>query len=404
VRNDRWRVMIVVTREPTRGLNQVSAEAAHGPPWDVAMMAAQLLKLGAEVRVVDQNAEHLAHRLVRREMKLWRADLVLLHAGGSHVARNPIPDARPLVSLLAGWSWPAPILAAGPLAQLYGEELLKSLPRLDGVLVGDVSAGLAAGYDPGLPGVASLKDGHYVVSPPSSEPLPEVLPAWQLLPLDSYAATSPTGQRAAVVGPLRGDAEDALTEVRHAVRRAGARFLVFADRDLGSDRARTEKVVRSMFGAAPGIPWMCRLRADRADPAFVLMLARGGCVEVLVVPPVPRDVSAQTPMDDPVRPRFEGAVEAVRVTGMNAAVLHVVGRPGQTRAMLSAWQRWFRDRHILVRPEVLVQHAGDRGPGLPRLEEARRQAGCWDNALTPADVERAVKMLLAPGTPATSGA
>ena len=404
MRVDRWRVMIVVTREPTRTPQLATAEAVGIPPWDVAVLAAQLLKLGAEVRVVDQNAEQLAHRLVRREMKLWRADLVLLHAGGSHVAANPIPDGRPLGALLAGWSWPAPILACGPLAERYGEELLKTLPRLDGVLVGPVPPALAQGYEPTMPGIGTLKDGKLVEPVRSEEPLPKVLPAWQLLPLDSYAETSPNGQRAAVIGPLTDDIDQSLAEVRHAVRRAGARYLVFDDRDLGADPERSSRLARKMFGAAPGIPWTCRLRADRAEPAFVLTLARGGCVEVLVVPPVPHDVSAQTPMDDPARPRFEGAVEAVRVTGMNAAVLHVVGRPGQSRAMLSAWQRWFRDRRILVRPEVLLQHAGDRGPGLPTLAESRKQAGCWDNGLSPQDVERAVKMLTAPTQPVSSGA
>ena len=52
----------------------------------------------------------------------------------------------------------------------------------------------------------------------------------------------------------------------------------------------------------------------------------------------------------------------------------------------------FTERNLVVR----VLHAGSRGPGQPTLDEARRQAGCWDNELTPAEVERAVKAVSQP--------
>jgi hypothetical protein len=388
------RVMLVITKHPARSLKFASSEVIGLPSRDVAHMAAQLLKLGAEVRIIDQNADGPVHRVVRREMKLWRADLVLLWAGGSLVANEPLPDERLLVQLLAGWSWPAPVLACGPLAIWYGEELLRSIPRLDGVFVGPVTEALAGGFDEGIPGVGTMQDGSLNVVPFNDvEPI-EVLPAWQLLPLDSYAHAGFPFQRMVSVR-LQGSVEDTLKEVRHAVRRANARSILIEDRDMGHDADLAEAVARKMFGAAPGVPWVCRLQADRATPPFVLALSRGGCQEVLVVSPSFRDVAGQTPMDDPDRPRFEGAVDAVRVTGMTACVQHVVGRPGHSRPMLSAWQRWFADRRIAVRPEVLLQHAGARGPGSPSLAESRRQAGCWENSLTPSDVERAVKRLTA---------
>jgi hypothetical protein len=387
--------MIVVTRNPAANLRQVKAEVEGPAPWDVAMVSARLMRRGAEVRVVDQNAEKLAHRMVRRELKLWRPDLVLLYAGGSRVSNDPIPDARPLVSLLAGWGWPGPVLAFGPLAARYGHELLKTAPRLDGVLTADVPMAFAQEFDPAIPGIARLEGGEFLSTPPlADEDDARVLPAWHLLPLDSYAEFSPGGQRTAFVGERQGDDADVIAEVRHAVRRAGARYLVFEERDFGADHEFSNAVARQMFGAAPGVPWTCRVRADHITPSFVLTLARGGCAEVLVVPPVPDEVPGQTPMDDPSRPRFEGAVEAVRVTGMSVAVKHILGRPGQTRAMLSAWHRWFHDRRIAVKPQVLRQHAGDRGLGQPDLAEARRMAGCWDNELSAGDVERAVKLLL----------
>ena len=123
MRVDRWRVMIVVTREPTRTPQLATAEAVGIPPWDVAVLAAQLLKLGGEVRVVDQNAEQLAHRLVRREMKLWRADLV------DHVEQVSTEEAVAMAIRLAreeglfgGTSTGGNVIAALRLAEQLGPE------------------------------------------------------------------------------------------------------------------------------------------------------------------------------------------------------------------------------------------------------------------------------------------
>jgi hypothetical protein len=392
----RWRVMIVVSKSPQRVLRMATAEALGPPSWEIAMMGARLLRHGAEVRVVDQDAEHLGHRLVRRELRNWRPNLVLLHAGGSELANDPVPDARNLASLLTGWNWPAPVLACGPLAMRYGPELLEKLPNLTGLMLGSVGESMARGFDLDLPGVATLVNGKLSVAPTpedAEEEDSDVLPAWQLFSLDAYAARTPGGVRTTFIGPLRDSAEATFLEVHHAVRRAGARALIFDDRDLGRDAELAEKVARGMFGAAPGVPWTCRVRADRVVPPFVLALAQGGCKELLVSSPTPPEMAALTPMDDPARPRLESAVEAVRVTGMSAVVLQLLGLRGQTRPMLSAWQRWFADRRIVVRPQVLLQHAGDRGKGKPTLDEARSRAGCWDNDLSVSDIERAVKML-----------
>jgi len=184
---------------------------------------------------------------------------------------------------------------------------------------------------------------------------------------------------------------DPWLQVQHAVHRAGARCIVFVDRDLGADVVYARALSRGMYGVAPGLPWMCRVRADRLDPVLALTIANGGCREVLVCAPVEPGVAGLAPMDDPSRPRIEGAVEAARVTGMSVVVEHVIGRPGHTRDLLAAWQRWFSDRRMVVHAQVRVLHAGAVGPGQPALREAAARAGCWENQLTPRDVERGVR-------------
>ena len=121
-------------------------------------------------------------------------------------------------------------------------------------------------------------------------------------------------------------------------------------------------------------------------------LARG-CVPNArrIVAAFERHAPALVPMDDPARPRMESAIEAARAIGLRAHLEHVIGRPGHTRAMLAAWQRWFRDRRMGVRAAVRLLHAGDRGEGQPRLADARARAGCWDNELRPRDVDYAVR-------------
>jgi hypothetical protein len=46
---------------------------------------------------------------------------------------------------------------------------------------------------------------------------------------------------------------------------------------------------------------------------------------------------------------------------------------------------------MTVHAHVRVLHAGDRGPRDPGLAAARDRAGCWDNALSPREVARAVR-------------
>ena len=199
----RWRVMIVVTKSPARGLQFVTAEALGPPPWDVAMMGARLLRHGAEVRVLDQDTEHLGHRVVRRELKNWCPDLVLLYAGGSVLADNPVPEVRNLSALMTGWDWPSPVLACGPLATHYGRELLTVLPRLTGLMRGPVGEAMAQGFDSSLPGVASLVDGELVQSPLASdveEVDADVMPAWHLFSLDAYASRCAGGLRTILIG------------------------------------------------------------------------------------------------------------------------------------------------------------------------------------------------------------
>jgi hypothetical protein len=179
--------------------------------------------------------------------------------------------------------------------------------------------------------------------------------------------------------------------VRHAVYRGGARRLAFVDRDLGADADFTRELARGMFAAAPGLPWSCRVRADRLDARLALALGNGGCQDVIVTSPAEQDAPGLPPMDDPTRPRIESAVEAARVVGLRVRVEHVVGRAGHTLEILGAWQRWFQDRRVPVYAHVRVLHAGDRGAGEPRLAEARRRAGLWDNEMRPRDVERAVR-------------
>jgi hypothetical protein len=388
--NDRWRILIVIADDPLRRLRMASSEAAGGPPRDVAVLAGRLLAAGGEVRVIDMLTEHQGARVVAREARWWAADLTLIHAGGSHLAADPVPDERPIKALLSSWSATTPIVAVGPLAWRYGHELLASMPKLSGWLAGTVGAELVGAWRPeAVPGLTT-RDG---AGPAALEDDGSVLPAWHCLPLEQYAGRGAAAMKVASIGAVRGDLDSVFAEIRHAVNRAGARFLFFEDRDMGAHPGLAEDMARHMFGIAPGVTWSCRVRANHIEPAFALALSQGACNEVLVVPDVTRDAPAHSPMDDPSRPGLEKGLEAVRVAGMMAFAEHVIGRPGHTRSSLFSWQRWFKVRRVAVRPRVRLVHGGEKGVGEPTLAEARRRAGCWDNELTGSDVEKAVRML-----------
>ncbi|GJM22228.1 MAG: hypothetical protein DHS20C15_21430 [Planctomycetota bacterium] len=386
----RWRILIVLSESPARGARLASSANTDLPSLDVALLAAQLIRLGAEVRVMDQAAERISPRTVRREAAWWKPELTILHAGGEAADDDPVPDAAPLQELLGGRGLSGRLFAAGPLAEHYALELLDRFDALDGVLLGAPSAELLSDTPESAPGVQGR--GQAPVSPhPLSEDLAAVLPAWHAFPLDAYPGRG--GLRSARVAVSGADPERDLMEIRHAVLRAGARFLQFECRDVGAHPEGMQRVARAMFGAAPGVGWACRLRADHVEPAFALALARGGCHEVVLLSPEARSAPGLAPMDDAHRGRIESAVETLKATGVSVAVEFVIGRPGQDRAQLLAWQRWFADRQIAVRPQVFVMQGGMRGPGSPTLDEALERAGCWDNELRTVHIEKAVRGL-----------
>ncbi|RKY21499.1 MAG: hypothetical protein DRQ55_04185 [Planctomycetota bacterium] len=386
--------MIVVVPEGTRGSRLASSDVLAAPPRDAACMAATLLRLGAEVRIMDVGIEQLSARVAAREARWWHADLVLFHAGGPDVVDDPLPDSRPLTALLKA-QWPeAPLLLTGPLGRRYGAELLSRLAGLAGVLEGPVGPWMLGDVDlehaPGLLTRERDQRGQAELEAPSD------LPAWQLLPLDAYPGWGARKERMVSVGVAQ-DTEGLLAEVSHAAQRAAARFLVFDARDLGARHEATIELCRNMFAAAPGVIWSCRVKAEHMDARLALALAQGACSEVLITPSSAPEAAAQEPMDDPDREPLEAALDAARVAGLSGVAMHLVGRPGHRVPILDGWQRWFAVRCLPVRPHVRVVHAGERGPDAPDLAQALARAGCWDNELSPSDVERAVKRLSAPG-------
>lgn len=394
----RWRIMLVVLRDPPSAARLPRCDVFGTPPREAATLAAQFVHEGAEVRLLDQEAEQMTDRTMRREVKLWRADLVVLWAGGSMLADAPIPDAEPIASFLAGWESPCPIVLMGPLARHHGHELLERHAELVGALPGGPTKDLSRRWEPGDAPGAVVRDGDAIRRVPGVAPDfdHDVLPAWHVLKLEAYDGDAP-GHRRRLEIFVGGSVRGALKQAGHAVRRGGARFLVFADRDFGADLEVLEGVSRGLMGEVPGVPWACRIRADRITPAVALQLLRGGCAEVLIASPSDGASPGLAPMDDPLRSRIEAAVEAVRTTGMSPIVEHVVGRPGHTRDILAAWQRWFSDRRMVVSPTVRIVRPCDVEGDGPGLDEALERAGRWENELDPKDLQRAIRSVTARG-------
>ena len=214
----RWRVLIVVVPEVGRGLRYATSELADRPPREAVTTAARLLRLGAEVKVMDTGVEQLSPRVVTKEARWWHADLVLVDAGGCHLADDPLPDAKGLSKLLnADWPSGVPILLTGPLAWRYDAELLGAHPNVVGVHRGPVGEWMVGGFEPGTAPGLTTRDGE--AHPPAADAVDD-LPAWHLLHLEGYPAFGPQGVRVATIGERGDDLEGLMDEVRHGVQRA----------------------------------------------------------------------------------------------------------------------------------------------------------------------------------------
>jgi anaerobic magnesium-protoporphyrin IX monomethyl ester cyclase len=257
----------------------------------------------------------------------------------------------------------ATVVIGGPHATIYPERSLRETGA-DLAVLGEGERSiveLASGAAPEtVPGVAFLRDGALVVTPPR-EVLAELdtipLPDRSLLDLSKYARdteygleTAPGGRLMRVMSsrgcashcsfcarhrifsrsPRYRSAENVVEEIREGVQRHGVNSVVFMDDTFTQEPAHAEAVSRAILDARLPIQWAAITRVGMPKDLLRLM-HRAGCrlVELGVESGSPRileGIKKGITVEEVVRTFRES-----REVGLKTKAFFMVGLPGETR-------------------------------------------------------------------------
>ena len=324
------------------------------PPTDLANCAALLEHAGAEVSIIDANAEDAPPQEVARRshgfdkafvtstsLDRWQCPHLDLtpFLETTHALREVVPEVY--VMGTHGTVRPVEILeASGARAVLRGEPERTILDLVNGNPL------------PEIRGI-TFHNGDGPVSNPEQKPvnmdeLP--LPAWHLLPMDRYHYEV-LGDRFSLFEMSRGCASHCTfcllktygggvrkksldrmaREVEDAVRNHGVRRAYFIDLEFTVLRKQVVEFCHWLIRQNYDFSWCCQTRLDLVDDELLALMKRAGCRLIhFGVEAANDEILANVEKEITVREIEEG-LRKVHAAGIESACFFLMGFPESTR-------------------------------------------------------------------------
>lgn len=283
------------------------------PPIGVASLAAWMLNLGHDVRIIDMNVSPETLDEQARRTDAWYPEVV-----GVSFMTNQYSAALKLIRFCRE-TWPKSfIVCGGPHACALPEAIMHEAPQLDAVAAGEgevtlerLTACLSSGSAIGLDEVPGLyyrsKQGQIVKS---SNPIQFIdfesapWPAWNLLDLGAYRIASAGGDTSkptfailssrgcpgqcifcdshTVFGRrFRGrSAKNIFGEIMFLHERYGMERFDFVDDLITFDRDRVYELCKLLMESPKEFIWSANARLDTVDEDMLLAMRSAGCVRV----------------------------------------------------------------------------------------------------------------------------
>ena len=357
------------------------------PSLGLAMIASYLEHGGAEVRILDMQAEAPQPDRFRSEPP---PDFIGLSAT-TVLAESAYAVGDWLRSL-----WPGvPLVFGGVHATLLPQEILNRFP--DALVIrgeGERSmARLLAGhpYDD-IKGLACLRDGAYWqhAETDTIEDLDRMpMPAYHLLPMKQYRASLGGALRhpsmsifstrgcpgrctfcnSALTKRLRyRSAENVVREIELLKRTFGVREIGFYDDTFCANPNRVREICRLLIERRVNVTWSCMSRVNFADEDTLRWMGRAGCHMICY-----GVESADTEILKNLRKgiqldRVEDAVAMTRRNGIRTRLSFMYGNPGETRESM----RRTLDFALHINPDLVQFNITTPYPGTEMFEWADR--------------------------------
>lgn len=329
-------------------LRELTKKSSASHPLGLLSIASILKLHGWEVRVLDLLIG-VTRETLRREIAEWKPAFLGIGCstaefGGSlEVAREAREGAPGL-----------PVIMGGPHVSFLPEETLRS-GYVDYVVMREGEStiiellGAMDGFWPvsRVRGVAYLRDGELMISPPRS-----YLTQLDQLPLAPFSLVSPDGYlaRTTIVssrgcpggcifcasGALSGrhyrmrSPESVWSEVYYRYRKSGDNYFVLFDDTFTSDPSRVGRFCDLILASRCKLQWRCNSRVDQATPDVLGRLAAAGCLAVHYGiesgdQHILDSISKGVTLD-----QIEQAVSGAAAHGMTAMCSFIIGHPEDT--------------------------------------------------------------------------
>jgi len=376
-------------------------------PYGLATIASTLEGAGHHVEILDLNAQRMSEEEIASELSGRSWDL----AGVSGLITT-YSFQRWLIPLLRDLRPHAPVVSGGGLATCVPELVLSRTP-VDMVALGEgeqtsleLAETLERGGDPAE--VAGLmvrrRSGEVVRTEPRAlvadlDSLP--LPAWHLLPMETYLANpiwgAGTGNLSGFLGerlPKRSmniiasrgcpfscnycyhlfgrsryrirSAENIADEVHALVERYHVDFVGFVDDNFMADAKVVTGFCDSLWRRGIRVRWGCHGRVTSAEPDLLRRMADAGCVWIgygieSASPEILRRMNKRADPD-----RAAQAIIETRRAGIYANTTFMMGYPGETRETVEETVEFCKRLGIVQRFFLTTPY-----PGTPLYEQVR---------------------------------
>jgi len=284
------------------------------PPIGLASLAAFVIQLRHEARIIDFNVKNLSEKEFESKLKSYSPDLI-----GISFMTNQYASAVELVRVSKNKLPKVFVIAGGPHASALPEELLEEVPELDIVVYGEGEVPLRELIDAfeenGLSDVSKVPNisfrthlnGKIVKTPPTTEVFDfrtPPRPAWHLLDLTKYRVFSAGGNPAEITFALlssrgcpgrcvfcdshtifgrkfRGrTAEDIFDEVLSLHETYGMVQFDFVDDLVTIDKRRMFDFCELIQNSGIKFRWMANARVNSLSEEMLLKMKESGCVRI----------------------------------------------------------------------------------------------------------------------------
>lgn len=369
----RFNGLFVIREERCAGISPTSLN----PPLGLAYTTSFLMDNNYEVKLIDANGENLDFNSIRKEIKSYSPDLIILKTSPATMRYDlKITDIAKKINPNTKTALDDSIVGA-----TLPKEILSFFPNLDIVIKGEpelTSLNLCKALEKGsnlkkVGGIA-FRDSRHIYVTRDGERIKDLdtlpFPAYDFLPISEYFSvsfskktpwTTMMSSRGCSFGciyclvgaatvwrgygkiPRFRSAKNVVNEMELLAYEYGVKDIEFWDENITMNKKRLMEICNEIVKRKLPLVWSCNSRADTVDKEMLMAMKKAGCWNIVYGV----ESGSQKILDGVKKQiRLETIKKTFRITrevGMNASSSFMVGLPGETKETVEQTLRFAKE-------------------------------------------------------------